>query len=203
MNILDYNLPKEKIAFKPKDQREDSKLLAYMNGSIKEYIFSDIVSLLDSQYNLVLNETKVVNARIFFKKETGARLEIFCLEPAEGDITEQLTRTNGVRWNCFVGGAKKWKEGLLTAEIKHEGEEVKLYAERLSVKEGVFELLFTWSDDSLSFSEILEIFQFASIFLKNSFTIKIYVLFINFNFFSKRYSKPPQRSHKPWLLTKT
>ncbi len=158
MDILDYHLPPERIAFQPHDERSDSKLLFYNQGRIKDLVFASITSLINTDYHLILNETKVVNARIYFKKETGAIIEVFCLEPTNGEVTEQLTLTEKVRWNCMVGGAKKWKGGRIIAEATIGEKAISLYAEKIEVREGVFELEFSWSQPTLSFSEVLEIF---------------------------------------------
>ncbi len=154
MNVLDYNLPAERIAEKPTSKRSESKLLHYHSGKIKDYEFKDITDILSSQVTLVLNETKVVNARIHFNKPTGGLIEVFCLEPAEGDITVELARKNQVRWKCMLGGAKKWKEGKITASTPDE--DVVLYAEKVSNSEGVFILEFSWENDEMTFSEVLE-----------------------------------------------
>lgn len=160
MEILDYLLPQEKIAFRPKDQRSDSKLLHYNSGNIIDYHFSDITELLDSDCSLVLNETKVVNARIFFQKSTGGIIEVFCLEPAEGDVTQMLAQRENVLWRCMIGGAKKWKEGVITVTDLNNSatDALVLTAERVKDDDGTFILKFSWNQTHLTFSEILDKF---------------------------------------------
>lgn len=158
MEGLEYELPEEIIAWKPKSKRSDAKLLYYKSGEIKDDNFSNLSKIIGKKHHLILNETKVVNARIHFKKSTGGILEVFCLEPSKGDITEQLAKTGRVEWKCLVGGAKKWKEGLIYAEADNKGEKLLLKAEKLGFFEGTFNLVFSWSIPEMSFSEILEIF---------------------------------------------
>jgi len=158
MNILSYDLPSEKIALKPKSKRSESKLLFYNKGEIKNKLFSDLPSLLNNSTTLVLNETKVINARLFLFKPTGSRIEVFCLEPHLGDISVQLSCTGTVKWNCLLGGAKKWKEGPISHSVDHLNGNLVLTAEKISDQDGVFTLQFSWSDKSLTFGEILEIF---------------------------------------------
>jgi len=158
MEVLEYQLPEERIAWKPKDKRSDAKLLYAKSGTIKDEKFSDISKIIGGKHHLILNETKVVNARLHLKKPTGGVLEVFCLEPAEGDITEKLAQTGQVEWRCLLGGAKKWKEGFILAEELYGGEKLQLKAEKIGFFDGAFKLAFSWSSPKLSFSEILEIF---------------------------------------------
>ena len=158
MEVLEYQLPDEKIAWKPKDKRSDAKLLCAKSGNITDEKFSDISKIIGGKHHLILNETKVVNARLHLRKATGGVLEVFCLEPAEGDITEKLAQTGQVEWRCLLGGAKKWKEGFIVAEEFYCGKKLQLKAEKIGFFDGAFKLAFSWSSPKLSFSEILEIF---------------------------------------------
>ncbi|MFK7757172.1 MAG: S-adenosylmethionine:tRNA ribosyltransferase-isomerase [Flavobacteriales bacterium] len=160
MEILDYTLAPEKIAFKPKNKRSDSKLLFYNSGQIRDYEFSQITNIISQEYDLVLNETKVVNARIFFQKPTGGIIEVFCLEPATGDVTERLAQAESVLWRCMIGGAKKWKEGVISVSSlkSDETEPLVLSAERIQDEDGTYILKFSWSKKGLTFSEILDEF---------------------------------------------
>jgi len=133
---FNYELPNEKIAKYPLEQRDQSKLLIYggvefsglsnpnsgksdsisANGiSIKESVYANIADELPSGSMLVFNDTKVVEARLLFQKPTGGLIELFCLEPADhyADITTAMLQKGSVQWKCLVGGAKKWKEGAL------------------------------------------------------------------------------------------
>ena len=158
MKVLEYQLPEERIAWKPKDKRSDAKLLCAKAGNITDEKFSDISKIIGGKHHLILNETKVVNARLHLRKPTGGALEVFCLEPAEGDITEKLAQTGQVEWRCLLGGAKKWKEGFIVAEEFYCGNKLQLKAEKIGFFDGAFKLAFSWSSPKLSFSEILEIF---------------------------------------------
>ena len=158
MEVLEYQLPEERIAWKPKDKRSDAKLLCAKAGNITDEKFSDISKIIGGKHHLILNETKVVNARLHLRKVTGGVLEVFCLEPAEGDITEKLAQTGQVEWRCLLGGAKKWKEGFIVAEEFYCGNKLQLKAEKIGFFDGAFKLAFSWSSPKLSFSEILEIF---------------------------------------------
>jgi S-adenosylmethionine:tRNA ribosyltransferase-isomerase len=158
MEVLEYQLPEERIAWKPKDKRSDAKLLCAKAGNITDEKFSDISKIIGGKHHLILNETKVVNARLHLRKSTGGALEVFCLEPAEGDITEKLAQTGQVEWRCLLGGAKKWKEGFIVAEEFYCGNKLQLKAEKIGFFDGAFKLAFSWSSPKLSFSEILEIF---------------------------------------------
>ena len=158
MEVLEYQLPEERIAWKPKDKRSDAKLLCAKAGNITDEKFSDISKIIGGKHHLILNETKVVNARLHLRKATGGVLEVFCLEPAEGDITEKLAQTGQVEWRCLLGGAKKWKEGFIVAEEFYCGNKLQLKAEKIGFFDGAFKLAFSWSSPKLSFSEILEIF---------------------------------------------
>lgn len=158
MKVLEYQLPEERIAWKPKDKRSDAKLLYAKSGNITDKKFSDVSKIIGGKYHLILNETKVVNARLHLKNPTGGSLEVFCLEPEGGDISEKLAQTDQVEWRCLLGGAKKWKEGFIVAEEFYAGKKLQLKAEKIGFFNGAFKLAFSWSSPKLSFSEILEIF---------------------------------------------
>ena len=81
INQFDYSLPDDRIAKYPLENRDESKLLVYNKGITKSAIYKDVADFLPSNAHLVFNNTKVIQARMFFKKPTGATIEIFCLEP--------------------------------------------------------------------------------------------------------------------------
>ena len=115
-----YDLPQERIAGYPLTERDDSKLLIYQEGTIREDRYRNIAEYLPDNSLLVFNNTRVVEARIVFQKATGARIEIFCLEPpAEyASIGIAMQQTGEVRWKCLVGGVSKWKPGqVLRLEV--------------------------------------------------------------------------------------
>src|SRR5215471_5646081 len=111
---FDYDLPDEKIAKHPLPERDKSKLLIYNKGTIKEDSFSNIADHLPKDSLIIFNNTKVVEARLLFKKVSGTTIEIFCLEPADvyADITTAMLQHKKVLWNCLVGNAKKWKDEI-------------------------------------------------------------------------------------------
>ena len=129
---FDYPLPDERIAKFPLPKRDESKLLLYKEGKVSESIFKHITDYLPEGSLMVFNNTRVIQARLLFQKETGAKIEIFCLEPVEPhDYALVFQQTECCRWTCLVGNLKKWKEGLLKKEVQLDGETVILKAEKL------------------------------------------------------------------------
>ncbi len=156
INIEDfsYPLPDERIAKYPLEKRSDSKLLHFEDGQISDKKFTDIVHLFNAQDLWVVNNTKVIPARLHFQKSTGAIIEIFCLEPAGMDHTQALSQRQQVIWKCFVGGAKKWKEGDLYLTLQVNGVDVTLSATCLRKSENAFIIEFRWAGPT--FAEILD-----------------------------------------------
>lgn len=153
-----YHLPEEKIALHPLAQRDASRLLIYKEGKITENTFANIASLLPEETLLVFNNTRVINARLRFKKPTGAAIEIFCLEP-QGDITEYSTvmaATGQSQWKCLVGGAAKWKDEVLLKNININGEPVVLQASMLNKLSDAYSIQLSWSPASYSFAAVIE-----------------------------------------------
>lgn len=159
ISIEDYNydLPEGKIAQFPVEQRDKSKLLISKNGIIGESIFEEITDYLPSESLIVFNNTKVIRARIQFKKATGAHIEIFILEPLfpTQEIQNAFQVQGGCEWKCLVGNAKKWKDGLLSLSLKYQGEEVVLYAEKCEAIGNSFRIRFKWEPTQLTFSDML------------------------------------------------
>ena len=156
----DYVLPAERIAQFPLATRDASKLLVYNHGKISESIFSEIDSYLPENSLLVFNDTRVIRARLFFRKPTGGQVEIFCLEPLSpsGEIQEAFHQRITSTWKCLVGNLKRWKSGELSMECKHEGLSYQMFAERVTdCNDGSFEIKFRWDPPDKSFSEILEL----------------------------------------------
>ena len=150
-----YDLPTDKIAIKPAENRSESKLLVYENEVINETIFNQLPQVIDPNTHLVFNNTKVVQARIIFQNRNERDIEIFCLEPhGKGvDLSIAMSTQKTSQWVCLVGGAKRWKEEYLSIS-DNNGFELRAYlTERL---EGEFLITFTWSPESLTFSEVLE-----------------------------------------------
>lgn len=158
IKISDYNypLPDERIAKFPLQQRDHSKLLVYDMGKISEDIFCNISSHLPSGALMVFNNTKVIQARLHFRKETGALIEIFLLEPHQPADYEQMFQTTGkCSWLCIVGNLKKWKGQQLSREIDVNGKTVVIKADYVEERHTSHLIEFTW-DEAVSFAEILD-----------------------------------------------
>lgn len=153
----DYPLPDERIAKYPKAVRDESKLLLYKGGEISEDVFYNLPQYLPTGELMVFNNTKVIQARLHFHKQTGALIEVFCLEPhTPHDYQVNFSTTRRVTWTCLIGNLKKWKEGKLEREIKVGEKTITLTAERVGLSGTGHEVVFDWGDDSIAFSEVLE-----------------------------------------------
>ena len=155
IETYDYPLPEDRIAKYPLPERDASKLLVLKNNEIQESQFRNVGEFLPKDALLVFNETKVIRARLQFRKDTGSRIEIFCLEP-EQDYQVAFSAASPVRWKCLIGNAKRWKEGRLSMPLTVNGEAVTLYAECLSRNDQGAEIEFSWSPEGLSFASVLE-----------------------------------------------
>jgi len=152
-----YELPDDRIARYPLKERDSSRLLVWNGSGITDRIFRDLPDLIAPGSLLVFNNTRVIRARLLFKKESGAAIEIFCLEPYEPrEISQNLSSSSGVEWLCLVGNLKRWKNGRLTAGFKLEGICHNLYAERISASGDAFRIRFGWDDLRITFGEILD-----------------------------------------------
>lgn len=152
-----YELPEEKIAKFPSDQRGGSKLLSYNKGQISHQRFSDIVDIIPEGSLLMFNNTKVIPARMIFQKETGAFIEIFLLEPVLPSriMSETMTARHTVSWKCMIGNAKKWKnDAVLRKEIEIDHLSFVITAELTDRSSGIVKL--EWHDIDLPFAEIVE-----------------------------------------------
>jgi len=161
IRIKDYNydLPDERIAKFPLPERDKSKLLVYNHGEVSQDVFSNITRYLPQGTLMVFNNTKVIQARLHFRKETGSLIEIFLLEPALPTDYEQMFQTTGAcSWYCLVGNLKKWKSGQLTTTVEMLGQQsVQLTAERDMSCETALKIDFKWTgDDKLSFAELID-----------------------------------------------
>ena len=161
IRIKDYNydLPDERIAKFPLPERDKSKLLVYNHGEVSQDVFSNITRYLPQDTLMVFNNTKVIQARLHFRKETGSLIEIFLLEPALPTDYEQMFQTTGVcSWYCLVGNLKKWKSGPLITTVEIPGQpSVQLAAERDMSCETALKIDFKWTgDDKLSFAELID-----------------------------------------------
>lgn len=160
INIEDYNydLPTDRIAKFPLSLRDESKLLIYKDAALSQSIFKDIDQLLPSNSLLLFNDTKVIQARLRFFKESGAKIEIFCLEPVlpTSEIQMAFEQKSPVVWKCFIGNAKKWKEGSLKKIINIESEEIEFFATRVGMEGEAHLVEFSWNPSCYNFSQLLE-----------------------------------------------
>lgn len=154
---FDYSLPDERIAKFPLPKRDESKLLLYRNGEIGESIFKNITDYLPEGSLMVFNNTRVIQARLLFQKETGARIEIFCLEPVEPhDYALVFQQTERCSWTCLVGNLKKWKEGALGKTVTIGGTSVRLQAEKKQTCGDSHLIEFTWDNADYTFADLLD-----------------------------------------------
>jgi len=157
INDYTYDLPDERIAKFPLEERSASKLLIYTNGTIAERHFRNIGEVLPEGSLLVFNNTKVIRARIIMHKPSGARVEVFCLEPhAPADYERALAAEGAAEWSCIVGNSKKWKEGYVEINFDHEGRSEWLRAWRVGEKGREQIVRFEWSA-RMAFGELLEL----------------------------------------------
>ncbi len=152
----DYPLPDERIAKYPLAQRDTSKLLLYKNGEVSEDTFSSLPSYIPQGSLMVFNNTRVIQARLRFRKTTGATIEVFCLEPQQpSDYQQVFLQTSCCVWQCLVGNSNRWKGGMLSQVIAIEGKDITLNVERVSEAAAVNSVRFTW-DGGFTFAELLE-----------------------------------------------
>lgn len=152
-----YDLPDERIARYPVEERDLSKLLIYRDATITTDVYRSLPTILPPETLLIFNNTKVVEARLYFHKPTGGVIEIFCLEPDDryADVTSAMMQKQKVYWKCLVGGAKKWKEGLLNLSFDWNGKKVEVHAEKFGSIQDAFIIIFHWNEADLSFADIL------------------------------------------------
>ena len=165
IQISDYNyeLPDERIAKFPKEQRDHSKLLIYRQGEVGEDVFYNLPKYLPKGALMVMNNTRVIQARLHFRKtnekgeNTGALIEIFLLEPAQpADYEQMFQTTDRCSWLCLVGNLKKWKEGALIRQLEIKNEKLDIKATRRG-EHGTSQWIdFEWDNASISFAEILD-----------------------------------------------
>ncbi|MDR2622033.1 MAG: S-adenosylmethionine:tRNA ribosyltransferase-isomerase [Dysgonamonadaceae bacterium] len=150
----DYNLPEENIARFPLLQRDKSKLLIWKNGQISENIFQNISEYIPGNALLVFNNTKVIQARMLFRKPSGAQIEIFCLEPEEpADYAQAFAQTQSCVWRCLIGNAKRWKGEKLDKQVHN----TRCTVERLESQGETHSVRFEWDNSELTFADILEL----------------------------------------------
>ena len=159
IHISDYNypLPDSRIAKFPLAERDHSKLLVYRHGEISEDRFFNIASYLPKGALMIFNNTRVIQARLHFRKDTGALIEVFLLEPSSPADYEQMFQTRRqCEWHCLVGNLKKWKNGTLRRSFEVSGKTVTLSAEYLSPERTCHLIRLSWDNEDVSFAEILD-----------------------------------------------
>ncbi len=153
----DYELPEERIAQYPLINRDDSKLLVYKDLSVSEDRFRNIADYLPPGALLVFNNTRVINARILFRKPTGALIEILCIEPVIPREYQQSFASSGqVEWKCIIGNLKKWKKGPLSTSFIYAGKKYVLSAEKTENEGEAWRIRFRWSSDEINFGQVIE-----------------------------------------------
>ena len=159
IDLADFNycLPENKIAQFPVNERDMSKLLISGKSFITHATFRNIDEYIPEDHLLVFNNTRVVRARILFQKETGASVEVFCIEPLLPSDYERSFNSRGeVIWKCIVGNLKKWKRGKLTKTFNYQGIAYELHAEKLKPLDDAWEIRFVWDCHELTFMDLLD-----------------------------------------------
>jgi S-adenosylmethionine:tRNA ribosyltransferase-isomerase len=155
-----YHLPDDRIAQFPAPNRDDAKLLVYKDGNISQTTYAHIAQVLPPGALMVFNNSRVVEARLLFQKPTGGVIEIFALEPSDqyADITTAMNQTSRIEYKCLVGGAAKWKRGMvLQKQIEDNGVLVTMEAKIIDRKPDFFEIELSWTPGELSFAAILHL----------------------------------------------
>ncbi len=156
ISAFDYKLAEDKISKFPLKERDASKLLIYQKGIISENTFANLEEFFTNKDLLIFNDTRVIQARLIFKKETGTEIEIFCLEPYDpADYYQAFQQTQTCSWKCLVGNLKKWKSGKVLLKANIEGLETEIKAEHIKETSDWHEIKFSWSTHH-TFGEILE-----------------------------------------------
>ena len=154
---FNYPLPDERIAKFPLSNRDESKLLIYRQDEVSEDCFTSLPNYLEPGEMMVFNNTKVIQARLHFRKETGALIEVFCLEPIQpNDYALSFQQTQKCSWLCMVGNLKKWKEGTLKRTMDVKGKTITLCATRGECRGTSHWIDFEWDNDTLTFADVLE-----------------------------------------------
>jgi S-adenosylmethionine:tRNA ribosyltransferase-isomerase len=157
---FDYFLPETQIAQFPLENRDASKLLVYRNHQIEQDLFINIATQLPEKSLLVFNDTRVIRARLIFHKETGAPIEIFCLEPMfpVAELQTAFQQPTGTTWKCLVGNLKRWKTGLLQRKVVYQDKTYTFSATKAdALDDGTYGIHFEWDAPDLTFGMMLEL----------------------------------------------
>lgn len=154
----DYPLPAERIAQYPLVGRDASRLLFYNRGLISDKLFSDLPELLPADSLLVFNDTRVIRARFEFHKSSGARIEVFCLEPIAptADLQQAFSSNSESYWKCYIGNLKKWKSESITLNLNLPDRNISVVASNIGPDKDAVLVRFSWNDPSVTFAEIME-----------------------------------------------
>lgn len=156
---FNYTLPDERIAKFPLPVRDQSKLLVYRHGDICEDTFTSLPEYMEPGELMIFNNTKVIQARLHFRKETGALIEIFCLEPIQpNDYALNFQQTSHAAWLCMIGNLRKWKESPLQRKMTVKGKPLTLTATRNACHGTSHWIDFRWDNPEVTFADILEVF---------------------------------------------
>jgi S-adenosylmethionine:tRNA ribosyltransferase-isomerase len=149
-----YDLPENRIAKYPLEERDLSKLLIYKNGNISEDKYKNLDQYIDENSMFIFNNTKVIQARLYFRNSTGGKIEIFCLEPSKenAEPSSAMIKDSCVEWECLVGRLDKWKEKIISIDTKN----FSLNAEIVKRNGSIFTIKFSWQPNRFSFAEVLE-----------------------------------------------
>lgn len=157
LDDFNYNLPAELIAKYPLADRGAARLIIFKNKELKEDIFNHIDHYLNNNQILVLNNTKVIPARIIFQKETGAYIEIFCEHPYDpADYYSIFQTKEKCIWKCLIGNIRKWKTNFIQKIIKIDNKEIKFEARKLQKIDNYWLIEFRWNDSNYTFHDIIE-----------------------------------------------
>jgi S-adenosylmethionine:tRNA ribosyltransferase-isomerase len=158
INDYDYDLPEDRIAQYPVSERDKSQLLVFKNNEISKDIFYNIDTHLPSGSLLVFNNTRVIRARILFRKVSGAAIEVLCIEPLNPfDYSQSFGSKQPVEWKCIVGNLKKWKSGTLSTPFTYKGRTFSLNADKQEPDGDSWRIKFMWDCSELSFGEVIEL----------------------------------------------
>jgi S-adenosylmethionine:tRNA ribosyltransferase-isomerase len=151
-----YELPHDRIAEQPLPERDASRLLVYRNGEIQDDFFYHLPRYLPEGSTLVLNNTRVIEARLFFRKPSGGVIELFCLDPWDQVMETSLAQQGTVMWKCLIGGASKWKPGqVLEKQLEIKGDKILFTATYVRKETDSFLIHFEWTPSHYSFAELL------------------------------------------------
>jgi S-adenosylmethionine:tRNA ribosyltransferase-isomerase len=159
INDFDYFLPDACIARYPVTPRHNSKLLVFDKGELLSDQYFNLPLHLPTDALLIINNSKVIEARLHFRKSTGGQVEVFCLEHGDNypDVSTAMQQKGSVEWMCQIGGVKKWRTGPIELQFESNGQRETLYAVQLERKDSGFKIRFNWTDPNLCFAEILHL----------------------------------------------